>query len=879
MPLKKRSKKASEHLILGGSLLIVLTAIALLVDNFGAISNPTTEVVGGSSLFGTRTLEYIVLFCLSLFFAFLLGYIKSLTGWGKGVGRIRFREIRKIIELGGDKFPRFATLILLLLALLTLSRLSSLILVFFIEGHISAQKKLSVLLLLILIPSIIFVFQPLRRIFEKIRELHGWIGITACFLPIFVLATVGISTLYTFEKISGPESSVHYLILTSTLVIFSGISLHTALRVKTQSLLYLGILSGIFLLLARVPGPLGDLNYFEDFPKLNAFAFNSWGYLPWIDLQLNHGLYHDFIRPVFGTLLFGDSIWAMQAGIASILFPLEVILVLYLTGKILDARFHTVYLFMVFIAFTRAVPAEGQNSWFFIYSLPRAIPLLLCTLALKCLLQDLKLVNYAFVSVSLALSTMWASENLIIWISVLITLLYYTASTKKLNLAMVLKLMFSVILIPSLLIWIPLKSLGLVQGFLGDYEGLSSNLLQGALDFNFKAGLPYSVFTLGLPVCFIFLTYRYAARLKGTLTSTEIILVPTLAAGIYYYIKFLAWPDLHIQQAVNALHLFWFFLAIKSINRLERIPHLFSFARLGSLALIGAMLISNSYPGRSLTPKIIESPDPVFGSTSVELKKNLQKYSSLREAIVKITNSPKPIVLDFTNAPVYIHLYSNLRFVPDLSFTSFYVSEIQQKRALEKIKINQPNAIIFYSPVGLSNGVFPGDIFQRNYVIAGEILGQFKRITRFNDHIILTKAPPNLSENNFADLMPKSYRNCEWHNSLNYVPKLDARKSTTDLKRFELEDIVFSGVQASEIRGLQVKVAGPGNYSLSLLSNIENRKIVTVSFNATAQNLTDIYVPVDVCPGWSLNSEPMGNLVINGLDSEIRGVYLKSVRR
>jgi hypothetical protein len=127
--------------------------------------------------------------------------------------------------------------------------------------------------------------------------------------------------------------------------------------------------------------------------------------------------------------------------------------------------------------------------------------------------------------------------------------------------------------------------------------------------------------------------------------------------------------------------------------------------------------------------------------------------------------------------------------------------------------------------------------------------------------------------------MPKSYRNCEWHNSLNYVPKLDARKSTTDLKRFELEDIVFSGVQASEIRGLQVKVAGPGNYSLSLLSNIENRKIVTVSFNVTAQNLTDIYVPVDVCPGWSLNSEPMGNLVINGLDSEIRGVYLKSVRR
>jgi hypothetical protein len=97
---------------------------------------------------------------------------------------------------------------------------------------------------------------------------------------------------------------------------------------RVTLLLILGAV-GMFLVLATLPGELGQMDMFHEGEGLVAARLASLGYFPWRDIIWGHGLLEDAYRSQFGMLMFDNSRWGAAAGFTLILWPLYLVL-LYL---------------------------------------------------------------------------------------------------------------------------------------------------------------------------------------------------------------------------------------------------------------------------------------------------------------------------------------------------------------------------------------------------------------------------------------------------------------------------------------------------------------------------------------------------------------------
>ena len=240
----------------------------------------------------------------------------------------------------------------------------------------------------------------------------------------------------------------------------------------------------------------------------------------------------------------------------------------------------------------------------------------------------------------------------------------------------------------------------------------------------------------------------------------------------------------------------------------------------------------------------------------------------------KKTGVEEPIVLDFTNSPVFVHLLPNLKFVPDLEFTSFYVSYSQQLSALRNILNSPPDAIILNGPIGLSNGVFPGEMFQRNYLMSKYVLENYQEVERYEDFSILTRGGSNLNSGNLQDLLNSNSLTCNWFKALNSVPRLSkANQFNENIDVSDLGNLLSLGAKLKDVTGFKVLVSNPGIYSIS--ANRSAGKFVPLAtFEATFRTRMEIFVPVDSCPAWGLNSSPLKSIEISGQGAKLVGVVV-----
>ena len=195
-------------------------------------------------------------------------------------------------------------------------------------------------------------------------------------------------------------------------------------------------------------------------------------------------------------------------------------------------------------------------------------------------------------------------------------------------------------------------------------------------------------------------------------------------------------------------------------------------------------------------------------------------------------------------------------------------------RALSNIVGNPPDAIILSGPVGLSNGVFPGEMFLRNYVISKYILENYQQISRYDDFSILTRGLPNLNISNMGDLLSQTSLTCNWFKALNSVPQLSEIDLTTgSSKTLDLEEIAFMGVKLKDLAGFKISVSSPGVYSISVNTGLGGAVPVT-TFESTFQTKMEIFVPVDSCPAWGLNSSPLQRIEIFGEGLKLLGIVV-----
>jgi hypothetical protein len=93
----------------------------------------------------------------------------------------------------------------------------------------------------------------------------------------------------------------------------------------------------LFLVLARLPGELGVLDFFHEGEGLAAAELTADGAVPWRDLMFIHGLLHDVVAPGISLELFGNNRWGGAAGASALVFPAywlgQYFLSVYLFGR------------------------------------------------------------------------------------------------------------------------------------------------------------------------------------------------------------------------------------------------------------------------------------------------------------------------------------------------------------------------------------------------------------------------------------------------------------------------------------------------------------------------------------------------------------------
>ena len=93
----------------------------------------------------------------------------------------------------------------------------------------------------------------------------------------------------------------------------------------------------LLLVLARLPGELGPIDFFHEGEPLAAAQLTVDGAFPWRDLMFIHGLLHDVLAPAFSLALFENTRWGVAAGATVLVFPAywlgQYFLSVYLFGR------------------------------------------------------------------------------------------------------------------------------------------------------------------------------------------------------------------------------------------------------------------------------------------------------------------------------------------------------------------------------------------------------------------------------------------------------------------------------------------------------------------------------------------------------------------
>ncbi len=110
-----------------------------------------------------------------------------------------------------------------------------------------------------------------------------------------------------------------------------------AAAIERRAVLLVAAPVALFILVAHLPGDLGQLGLFEQGQSVTETILVGHGWLPWRDVVLTHGLLFDVAPTAAGWAVFGDSYWGAYAGNALFFYPLEIVatyfLLAYLVGR------------------------------------------------------------------------------------------------------------------------------------------------------------------------------------------------------------------------------------------------------------------------------------------------------------------------------------------------------------------------------------------------------------------------------------------------------------------------------------------------------------------------------------------------------------------
>lgn len=598
-----------------------------------------------------------------------------------------------------------------------------------------------------------------------------------------------------------------------------------------------------FLAFSKPSGP-AYLHPFESFWYANVSLFKS-GNLPWINFDMEHGVWEDFLRYQLGAMVGNPQVWGTVQGYSALVAPLEMSIIFIAVHLIIPRLTFSssIYFLWIFVSSSLQVGVNG---------LPRMIPMVLVSIAFYKFLESTNKKTALTLGSSISLALLVSNEALygILAVTVVLILL-------KLNGRGVARIhskeLFLVALTAGLSFILVLSATGLfgawIQKFLADSSGY---FLAWGANFQFDLGPTYVLYLVAIPItvfafCFA-ITYTFMYKPEKT-SVRSMLFIPLMATCYAYYVKFLQWPDWHLGQSVVLLYWIILFAIAFTVLRhsttsaYSRKFLIFPVAVIAIALLPQVLSISNDYKlnrnGAAVTDR--------YGLVDISTKEYLDSVAKVDEKFRPlIERDSRLLVFDFGNEPVTWFGALQYQSVASSNKVLNLYSSSSQSKIIKSLEEQKPLSIIWGSRFGYWAWPFNGT-WMRQYIISEYILDNYTPALTLDGYTLMTRK--GIDSPDIESVKVLSALNCDWGSG---IAKFKSPKPA-DLGPSTWQRIILDkGPSSKTAFALKDSPASQGFY-------VRSSKGATVTMDAEGFGTISFDVPKDGrvqqvwlagCPAW-----------------------------
>jgi hypothetical protein len=538
----------------------------------------------------------------------------------------------------------------------------------------------------------------------------------------------------------------------------------------------------LLLVLARLPGELGPIDFFHEGELLAAAHLTADGAFPWRDLMFIHGLLHDVVAPALELELFGDTRWGGAAGASVLVFP----------AFWLSQYFLFVHLFgrnVLFLLGTQLAVVLGliRDAHIRFVLLPFAL------LLLAAVLRKPTWPRMAALAAVVAFQTVVSPETAFFIPACFIVLGLYELSSYdrglplRTNFRRTLGTSAAGLLILSAF-FLVLAALHALDDFLFFYRTFApDHSLTGGtplvwLDTRFKFAAIAPVVLVILAIWF----FAVALRARRSPAVDDWVMAALAITVLLYYPKFLARPDIHVYQPYAVAVPLLVYAVYRVVTLLEnRTAQIAS--RFGNVSLparywvtAAALLVvavasprgifdtAGDVPGRLSATAHNEPVSPRLGYLS-PLATDLTIFSDL-ERTLDTYLGPDDRLFDFSNNPMLFHFMLDRRPSTRYFHVSMAIRKDTQSDLIKELERRPPKLVVFSSSPAFGLPSWDGISNQvRHYDVSQYILDHYRPVLNSHTFVLMARndlARPVASRTDqlyFANLP------CDWGYAPNFL--------------------------------------------------------------------------------------------------------------
>jgi hypothetical protein len=549
----------------------------------------------------------------------------------------------------------------------------------------------------------------------------------------------------------------------------------------------------LLLVLVRLPGELGVLDFFHEGELLAAAELTADGAFPWRDLMFIHGLLHDVLAPGFSLHVFENTRWGGAAGATVLVFPLywlgQYFLAVYLFGR------NVLFLLGTQLAVVLGLVRDAQIRFAL---LPFAL------LLLAAVLRKPTWPRMAGLAGIVAVQTVISPETTIFVPACFVVLGLYELSSYRRGVPLHTNFrrtlgtaaVGSLILTAFFLVLAAFRALDdfvlFYRTFAPDHS-LTGGIPLVWLDTRFRVAAIVPVVLVILAIWF----FAVALRARKRPAIDDWVMAALAITVLFYYPKFLARPDAHVYQpwAVSVPLLFYAVYRIVTLieNRMAqtsiRVGHVslstrywITAAALVAVALASPRAISEAasdVPGRLSAEAHYEPFSPRLGYMN-PLAIDLAIFDDL-ERTLDTYLEPDDQLFDFSNNPMLFHYLLDRRPSTRYFHVSMAIRKHTQADLLRELERHPPKLVVFSSSPAFGLPAWDGISNQvRNYDVSQFILEHYRPIRDLHTFVLMARndlAQPVAART--TDHLYFTNLPCDWGYAPNF---LDTRPEPEELR-------------------------------------------------------------------------------------------------